>query len=149
MTGWIRIKAAAAGIALTAAAFTAAPANAKGVLKVADADWTGGVITCRLIEFIIRDWGYKVQRISMASGPAVLQSVRNEEVDFGCEQWPSYSKAKNRFIRKFGGDGSVVYLGEVGIVGQGGYYIPRYLLRGDKRRKIKAQERASSEAGRT
>ncbi|MEM7428549.1 MAG: glycine betaine ABC transporter substrate-binding protein [Pseudomonadota bacterium] len=140
MDFWTQLKAGtvAIGIAM-AAVVTPAPASAGTVLKVAESDWTSGAITCRMIEFIIRGWSYKVQRINMASGPAVMESVRAGETQYSCEAWPSYTPAKNRFIKKFGGDGSVAYLGEVGTAGRSGYYVPRYVLSGDKKRKIKAR----------
>ncbi len=134
----LRAGGLAAAIALTAA-LTPAPASARGELKVVEPDWTGGAITCRIIEFIIRDWGYQVRRIPIPSGPAVMDSVRAGETDYSCESWTSHRAARERYIQQFGGDGTVTHLGEVGLVGRSGYYVPRYLVRGDKKRKIKAR----------
>ena len=134
------VKAGTLAIALgTAMSITSAPVYAKGKLKVEDPDRTGARITCRIIEFIIRDWGYDVKRIQMVSGPAVMDSVRANETQYGCEAWPSHSARKDWYIQKFGGDGTVRYMGEVGLAGQGGYYVPSYLVKGDKKRKIKAR----------
>lgn len=116
-----------------------APTSAKAAeFTVADPDWTGGVVTCRLIEFIIADWGHKVKRITMPSGPAIMEAVRGGDMDWACESWPSYSTTKEKYVTKYGGDGSVDYLGPVGVVGQSGYYVPRYMIEGDAARNIKA-----------
>lgn len=134
------LKASIAAIAFSAMSMlTAAPSAATTVLKVAEPDHTSGLITCRLIEFIIEDWNYDVTRIPLITGPAVLESVRAGETQYGCEAWPSYTKLKERFIREFGGDGTVVYLGKTGVTGKGGYYVPRYVVSGNKKRKIKAK----------
>ena len=140
MTALRQIRAAALGLAVAAMLGIApTPANAgKALFKVADPDWTGGVITCRLIEFIIADWGHKVKRITMPGGPAVMEGVRSGDLHYRCETWPSYSTAKDKYISKFGGDGSVEYLGPAGIIGQSGYYVPRYVIEGDAKRNIEA-----------
>ena len=140
MEVWGKFKAGITAAALAGlVVFSAQPASAQTMVKVADPDWTGGLITCRIIEFIIKDWGYEVKRIPIVSGPSVMESVRAGETHYGCEAWPSFTELKEKFVGKFGGDGSVVYLGEVGIVGKSGYYVPRYLVAGDKARKIKAK----------
>ena len=137
---WKRLKMAALALPLAAmlGATPSAPAQAGGLLKVPDADWTGAIVTCRLIEFIINDWGYKVKRITMPSGPAVSEGMRAGDLDYACESWPSYSTTKEKYIKYYGGDGSVEYLDPVGIVGQSGYYVPRYVIEGDSERGIKA-----------
>ena len=137
---WTLLKAIA--IALPVAAFLSfAPtstASAGKLLKVADADWTGGIITCRIIEFIIADWGYKVKRVTMPSGPAVYEAVRSGDLDYNCESWPSYATSKDKYLKKWGGDDSITYLGDVGVIGQSGYYVPRYVVEGDTSRNINA-----------
>lgn len=130
---------AIAGAVAAMVSMASAPAEAgKARLTAADPDWTGGLVTCRLIEFIIKDWGYKVKRVTMPSGPAVMEAIRAGDMDYGCESWPSYSTTKDKYIKKWGGDGSIAYMGGVGVIGQSGYYVPRYVIEGDAKRGIKA-----------
>ncbi len=135
-----QLTGASLAIAISAmASFTPTTAQAAGkLLKAPDPDWTGGVVTCRLIEFIIADWGYKVKRVTIPSGPAVAEALRAGDFQYACESWPTYSTTKEKFIKKWGGDGSIAYLGEVGVVGESGYYVPRYVIEGDEARGIKA-----------
>ncbi len=93
------------------------------------ADWTGGAVTCKVLEVILeQEMGYDVKRVMMPSGAPVYEAMAVGDLDFGCESWPSYSPSRNRFIAEFGGDGTVSYLGETGIVGTSTYYVPRYFV---------------------
>jgi glycine betaine/proline transport system substrate-binding protein len=84
------------------------------------------------------EMGYKIKRVTMPSGPGVYEGVRSGDLDFACESWPTYSPSKDKYVKKFGGDGSVAYLGETGIVGVSGYFVPRYVIEGDPERGIPA-----------
>ncbi len=115
------------------------PANAGGRLTAPDPDWTGGVVTCRVAEYILEnELGYKIKTVTMPSGPGLYEGTRSGDLDFACEAWPSYNPAGDKYIEKFGGDGSVAYLGETGIVGVSGYFVPRYVIEGDAKRGIQA-----------
>ncbi len=104
-----------------------------------DPDWTGGLVTCLVLQHIMEnEMGYRVKRITMPSGPAVMEGMRNGDLDFACESWPTYSATKSKYITKFGGDGSIAYFGETGIVGVSGYFVPRYMIEGDSSRGIPA-----------
>jgi len=111
---------------------------AEETLVAAYPDWTGGAISCEIVTQIVESWGHEVERLKMPTGPAVFEGVRSGDIDFACENWPSYVPSKSKYMTKFGGDGSVAYLGEMGIVGQSGYYVPRYLIKGDSARDIEA-----------
>lgn len=122
-------------LALTGAALGLAmsvtPASAKGLLKVPVADWTGGALTCEIIHQILEsELDYKVKRITMPSGPGVNEGLRTGDLDFACETWPSYSTTKEKYVTEYGGDGSVDYIAPAGIIGQSGYFVPRYLVEG-------------------
>ena len=122
------------GILATCAivAGTASPAFAAGVLTAPEADWTGGQVTCKILEIILEEeLDYKVKRITMPAGPAVWEGMRSGDLDFGCESWPSYNPAAREYVTEYGGDGSVVKLGDAGIIGDSSYYVPRYLVEGD------------------
>ena len=129
---------------LVFAAFTLSLGSAPSVyaakrLTSPDADWTGGVVTCRVLKYIMtNEMGYKIKNVTMPSGPGVYEGLRAGDLDFACESWPSYSPSKDKYVEKFGGDGSVSYLGATGIVGVSGYFVPRYMIEGDASRGISA-----------
>jgi len=112
-------------------------AQAAKRLTAPDPDWTGGLVTCLVAQYIMEnEYGYKIKRITMPSGPGAYEGVRAGDLDFACESWPTYSPTKDKYVKKFGGDGSVSYLGETGIVGVSGYFVPRYVIEGDSSRGI-------------
>ena len=120
------VGAVALGLTLTA------PATAGGLVKAAVADWTGGAVMCEIIHQIAEsELDYKVKRIVMPSGPNVQAGIRAGDIDYACENWPSYNQNNANFIKEFGGDGSVAKLADSGVVGISGYYAPRYLVEGD------------------
>ena len=105
---------------------------AGGVLTAPDPDWTGGIITCRIIGKILEnEMGYKIKVLTMPSGPQVDEGLSSGDLDYACETWPSYSTTKQEYIKEWGGDGSVIRLGDAGIIGASVYYVPRYLVEGD------------------
>ncbi|MEM7189059.1 MAG: glycine betaine ABC transporter substrate-binding protein [Pseudomonadota bacterium] len=107
-------------------------AEAGGVLKVPVPDWTGGAVTCEILHSVLEGhMDFKVKRITMPSGSALDEGMRAGDLDFGCERWPTYDATKDKYVTDFGGDGSIVYYAPTGIVGQSGYYVPRYLVEGD------------------
>lgn len=113
-------------VLLTASAVTGAEDKK---LTAPIADWTGGAVTCSVLEVILeQEMGYDIKRVMMPSGAAVYEAMAVGDLDFGCESWPSYSPSRNRFMTRFGGDGTVSYLGETGIVGTSTYYLPRYFV---------------------
>jgi glycine betaine/proline transport system substrate-binding protein len=108
-----------------------APAIAGGVLTAQEADWTGAQVSCKIMEIILEEeMGYKVKRVTLPQGPAVFEGLSAGDIDFACEMWPSYSPSKDKFMKEYGGDGTVVSFGEMGIIGASGYYVPRYLVEG-------------------
>jgi ABC-type proline/glycine betaine transport system substrate-binding protein len=118
-----------AGVAVTAFTLGSLSANAAGRLKAPIPDWTGGAVTCKVVQMILEnELGYKVKAITMPSGAGVYEGVAAGDMNYACESWPSYSSAKDKMITKFGGDGSVAYMGSVGIVGVSSYYVPRYFV---------------------
>ena len=128
----ITTSATAGTIALGFVLSTAAPVSAAGLLTAPEADWTGGQVTCKILEIILEDeMGYKVKRITMPSGAGVWEGIRAGDLDFACESWPSYTASKEKYASEWGGDGSVAKLGDAGIIGASSYYVPRYLVEGD------------------
>jgi glycine betaine/proline transport system substrate-binding protein len=128
------LKTVAAASALVAGASfgTVTTASAGDTLTSPDADWTGGVVTCRVIQHILEnEMGYKVKKIVMPSGPGVAEGIRAGDLDFACESWPSYNTWKEKYVSDWGGDGSIVKFGDVGVVGTSSYFVPSYLVEGE------------------
>ena len=135
----LKFKAALASAVFALSLGSVPSVHAAKRLTAPDADWTGGVVTCRVLQFIMEnEMGYKIKKITMPSGPGVSEAIRNGDLDFACETWPSYSTSKEKYVTKYGGDGSVAFLGETGIVGASGYFVPRYMIEGDSSRGIPA-----------
>lgn len=108
---------------------TSISAVASGRLSAPIPDWTGGAVTCKVAQLILEnELDYKVKAITMPSGAGVYEAIASGDLDYACESWPSYSSSKDEMIEKFGGDGSVAYLGETGVVGVSTYYVPRYFI---------------------
>jgi glycine betaine/proline transport system substrate-binding protein len=114
---------------VTLAAVVSLPAQAGGRLTAPIADWTGGAVTCKVAQLILeQEMGYRIKRIQMPTGPGVYEGVAAGDLDFACESWPSYSSSKDKMITEYGGDGSVMKIGNTGIVGISSYYVPRYFI---------------------
>jgi len=132
LIGRITALAGAGTLALGISLSAATSAMAGGVLTAPEADWTGGQVTCKIIQIILEDhMDYKVKRITIPSGPGVMEGMRAGDLDFACESWPSYSTTKDKYVKEWKGDGTVVKLGDAGIIGISSYYVPRYLVEGE------------------
>lgn len=119
-----------AGAALMALAANA-PASAQGLMTMAVPDWTGAAVTCQVLAHVLEnEMGYKVKHVTIPSGAPVMEAIKGGDIDLGCELWPSYNPTKGKYFKEWGGDGSIVTLGESGIVGKSSYYVPRYLVEG-------------------
>lgn len=128
--------AAAVVVALLAAPTTSHAA--KGIMKLHEGDWTGNLVSCKLIEIILEDeMDYKVKRIFLPGGAQVWEAIIAEELDIACEGWPSYNPVKEKYMKEYGGDGQVEMFGRMGVVGASGWYVPRYVVEGDAARGIK------------
>ena len=135
----LKFKAALASAILALGLASTASVQAAKRLTAPDPDWTGGVVTCRVVQYILEnELGYRIKSITMPTGPGVFEGVRSGDLDFACESWPSYNPPTFKYIEKFGGDGSIAYLGETGIIGKSGYFVPRYVIEGDSSRGIPA-----------
>ena len=111
---------------------------AKQVTSI-DLDWTGAVVTCRTIQYVLEnELDYKVKTVSMPGGAGAWEAVRAGDADYYCETWPSYNPVKSEYLTEYGGDGSLKIVADTGIVGSSGYYVPRYMIEGDSARGIEA-----------
>ncbi|MEE9208819.1 MAG: glycine betaine ABC transporter substrate-binding protein [Kiloniellales bacterium] len=126
-------------VAVTMAAVSTAAFAAKGVIKLHEGDWTGNLVDGKLAQIILEDeMDYKVKMIFLPSGPVVFEAIIGGEIDAAFEYWPSYNPTKDVYFTKWGGDGSLEYISEVGVIGQSGWYVPRYVIEGDAERGIAA-----------
>ena len=82
MTYKMKTMLAAAALALTVGSLPSAQAASKK-LTAPDPDWTGGVVTCRVLQYIMEnEMGYKVKKITMPSGAGVAEGIRNGDLDW-------------------------------------------------------------------
>ena len=135
----VKLKVALAASVLLLSLGTVSTAQAAKRLTVADLDWTGAVVTCRTIQYVLEnELGYKVKTVSMPGGPGAWEAVRSGDVSYYCETWPSYNPIKSEYMKEYGGDGSLVHVADTGIIGLSGYFVPRYMIEGDSARGIPA-----------
>ncbi len=128
-----------ASIIVAAMAVSGSANAAKGLLKMHEGDWTGNLVTCKILQIILEDeMDYKVKRTFLPAGPVVYEAIVGGELDIACEGWPSYNPSKEVYMKEYGGDGQVAKLGDAGIVGASGWFVPRYVIEGDAARGIKA-----------
>ena len=133
-----RRLAAVAGVLLALSA-SVSPAGSKGVIQFHEGDWTGNLIQGKMAEFILNDeLGYEVEYVFLPAGPPAWEAILAGDIDVAFEFWPTYSPERNHYISEFGGDGSVEYFGDTGLVGRSGWYVPRYMIEGDESRGIEA-----------
>jgi len=134
-----KINAALAGVVLTLSLGAVTTAQAAKRLTVPDPDWTGGVVTCRTIQYVLEnELDYKVKTVSIPGGPGVWEGIVAGDLFYNCETWPSYNPTKEKYLKEYGGDGSVTFIAESGIIGETAYWIPRYMVEGDSSRGIPA-----------
>jgi ABC-type proline/glycine betaine transport system substrate-binding protein len=135
----LKLKAVLASAVLALSLSSIPSVHAAKRLTAPDPDWTGGVVTCRVLQYIMEnEMGYKIKTITMPSGAGVAEGIRNGDLDFACETWPTYNATKEKYVKEYGGDGSVINLGPTGVVGLSGYFAPRYMIEGDSSRGIPA-----------
>jgi glycine betaine/proline transport system substrate-binding protein len=135
----IKIKVALATAVLALSIGSMPSAQAAKRLTVPDPDWTGGVVTCRTIQYVLEnEMGYKVKTVAIPGGPGVWEGIRAGDLFYNCETWPSYNPTKEKYLSEYGGDGSLTVIGDTGIIGISGYFVPRYMIEGDSSRGIPA-----------
>jgi len=135
----LKIKAALASVILTLSLGAVSTAQAAKRLTVPDPDWTGGVVTCRTIQYVLEnELDYKVKTVSIPGGPGVWEGIVAGDLFYNCETWPSYNPTKEKYLKEYGGDGSLTIIADSGIIGETAYWIPRYMVEGDSSRGIPA-----------
>lgn len=127
------LKVVALGATMIASTFSFnTAAQAQGRLNAAVADWTGAIVTCRIVTTILeREYDYKITHVELPSGNATMEAIAGGDIDMGCEYWPSYNPSKGEWFEEWGGPGVIKIVGPTGVVGKSSYYVPRYLVEGD------------------
>ena len=127
---------AAAGLALALDSGISS-ADAKGVITFHEGDWTGNLIQGKIAEFILtEELGYEVEYVFLPAGPPAWEAMLAGDIDIAFEFWPTYAPERHHYIAEFGGDGSIEYFGDTGLVGESGWWVPHYVIEGDAERGI-------------
>ena len=70
----LKLKATLASVILMLGVGSIPSVEAAKRLTVPDPDWTGGVITCRTIQYVLEnEMGYKVKTVAIPQGPGVWE----------------------------------------------------------------------------
>ena len=81
-----KIKAALTAVVLALSLGAITTAQAAKRLTVPDPDWTGGVVTCRTIQYVLEnELGYKIKTISIPGGPGVWEGIIAGDLFYNCE----------------------------------------------------------------
>jgi glycine betaine/proline transport system substrate-binding protein len=121
--------------ACTAATETPIPEET-GVIKLVEQDWTGQVVTTYLAKVILEEeMGYDVELVFVpGDSPAQWTGMATGDVDGNLELWPTYNDAG---IKEFIDEKKVAKsLGELGVIGGSGWFVPTYVIEGDSERGI-------------
>ena len=129
----------ATGITLVATSMlaTSAFAQSKGNIKIAEADWTGNLVQIHLAKAIMEEhMGYDVELVLM-DYTAQWVAMEAGDIHLGMELWEDSSAGlMAKFLPEYGGSGAVSFLGDTGVEGKSGYFVPTYVVKGDAARGI-------------
>ena len=82
--------------------------------------------------------GYEVDLI-YADYTAQWVSIASGDLHIAMEQWQeSTIPQMEKFLSEYGGNGEIAFLGDTGVIGETGYYVPTYVIEGDPERGIEA-----------
>jgi glycine betaine/proline transport system substrate-binding protein len=101
-------------------------------LRIAVNPWTGSAVNANVAKVLLeRELGYRVELVEIDENTQ-FPAIASGELDASLEVWPSgHAEDINRYIEgRRGGflrDGGIVDGGELGLVGNIGWWIPTYL----------------------
>ncbi len=111
----------------------AVDAEANDPIRIAENDWTGNLVTINLAKNVLEHEGYEVELV-FADYTAQWAGLAAGDLDVAMEIWPSFSvAAHDEWIDE---KGAVEVIGELGVVGKSGWYVPTYVIEGDAERGI-------------
>jgi glycine betaine/proline transport system substrate-binding protein len=109
-------------------------AAGKGVtLRLAVNPWTGSAVNANVAKILLeRELGYNVELVKIDENTQ-FPALASDQLDASLEVWPSgHADDINRYIEgRRGGplrDGGVINGGELGLVGNIGWWVPTYLI---------------------
>ena len=138
-TKWLAFTSIVMTFVLVLSACAQAEPESKGTIHLQDGDFTGNNVDVKLVEIILSEhMGYEVETTFLSMGPEGWVAIAGGEIDISMEYWPSYAPEMSEYLTEFGGDGTVAYLEPLGIVGESGIFVPRYIIEGDAERGIEA-----------
>ena len=130
---------AALAMILASAAPIAAFGQGKGVIKLAEGDWTGNLLQVHLARIILEEHMGRDVDLIFADYTAQWVSIASGDLHMAMEQWQESTLPQmEKFLSEYGGNGEIGFLGDTGVIGETGYYIPTYVIEGDPSRGIEA-----------
>ncbi len=101
----------------------------KPIIELGVTEWTGSELNVAIAELLIeRRLGYPVTAVEVLDIPDMLDDLESGELDAVLEIWPSSLEDPDRAAFD---DDRVETLGPLGVVGQIGWYVPRYVIDAD------------------
>lgn len=128
------IQALVLGLALVVGATSFAVAQSKGLIRIAENDWTGQLVDINLAQIILEEhMGYDVELV-FADYTGQWAGMAAGDLDVAMEIWPSYSIAAHKewIVEKK----KVEVIGDLGVIGNSGWFVPTYVIEGDSARGI-------------
>ena len=108
-------------------------AQANEPIRIAENDWTGNLVTINLAKKVLEHEGYEVELV-FADYTAQWAGLAAGDLDVAMEIWPSFSVAPHEeWIDE---KQAVEVIGDLGVVGKSGWYVPTYVIEGDAERGI-------------
>jgi glycine betaine/proline transport system substrate-binding protein len=102
-------------------------------LRIAVNPWTGSAVNANVAKILLeREYGYDVELVDIDEN-SQFPEIASDGIDASLEVWPSGHAADiNRYIEgRRGGplrDGGIIDAGELGLIGNIGWWIPTYLV---------------------
>ena len=83
----LKMKTTLALMVLSLGFATVSTVEAAKRLTVPDPDWTGGVVTCRTIQYVLEnELGYTIKTVAIPGGPGVWEGVIAGDLFYNCER---------------------------------------------------------------
>ena len=132
MRGHFHNGLAALGLAVGLAIGPAAKAD--DTIRIAENDWTGQLIDINLAKIVMTEhMGLDVELV-FADYTGQWAALATGDLDVAMEIWPAFSFDAHRewVVEK----GKVEVIGDLGVIGATGWYVPTYMIEGDPERGI-------------
>ncbi len=109
-------------------------AQSDDTIRIAENDWTGQLIDINLAKIIMTEhMGLDVELV-FADYTGQWAALATGDLDVAMEIWPAFSA--NAYEEWVVEKGKVEVIGDLGVVGTTGWYVPTYMIEGDPERGI-------------